>query len=134
MTSDRIKVTAWRLLPVILISVAAGFWFDEIQDGGPYVLRNLIPLALLVLLSGLALFLGKGQWAGSSKRLPLGVVGYAIPALGLGLYLHYAYSVNLNDMFSDAAHPDRVFRYLPIYTTGAGGIGFAIGWIAGRNL
>ena len=134
MISDTIRFSAWRLLPVILISLAAGFWFNDVQEGGPYVLRNLLPLALLVLLSGLALLLGEGRWGGSSKRLPLGVIGYSIPALGLGLYLHYAYSVNLNEMFTDAEHPDRVFRYLPIYTTVAGGIGFAIGWVAGRNI
>ena len=134
MTSETIKFSAWRLLPVVLISLAAGFWFNDVQEGGPYVLRNLVPLLLLVLLSGLALLSGKGHWVGSSKCLPLGVIGYSIPALGLGLYLHYAYSVNLHDMFTDAAFPDRVFRYLPIYTTVAGGIGFAIGWIAGRNL
>ncbi len=67
-------------------------------------------------------------------RWPLGVLGYAIPALGLSLYLHYAYSINLNDMFTDTEYPDRVFRYLPAYTTVAGGIGFAIGWIVGRNV
>jgi hypothetical protein len=134
MISDTIRFSAWRLLPVILISLAAGFWFNDVQEGGPYVLRNLVPLLLLVLLSALVLVAGKGHWAGSSKRLPFGVIGYSIPALGLGLYLHYAYSVNLNDMFTDAAFPDRVFRYLPIYTTVAGGIGFAIGWVAGRNI
>lgn len=96
-------------------------------------MRNLIPLAILVLLSGLVLYRGGGRWTGSGKRLPLGVVGYAIPALGLATYLHYAYSVNLNEMFTDAAYPDRIFQYLPVYTIGAGGIGFAIGWIVGRN-
>ena len=30
--------------------------------------------------------------------------------------------------------PDRVFYYLPYYTIVAGGIGFAIGWIVGRNV
>ena len=66
--------------------------------------------------------------------MPLGTLGFAIPALGLSTYLHYAYSVNLDDMFSTAPFPDRVFRYLPVYTLVAGGIGFAIGWIAGRNV
>ena len=129
-----LKLTVWRLLPVLLVSVAVAFWFNDVQQGGPYVARNLVPLALLVLLSALVLFRGEGKWAGSGKRMPLGVIGYAIPALGLGLYLHYAYSVNLNEMFTDAAHPDQVFRYLPVYTTVAGGIGFAIGWIVGRNV
>lgn len=134
MTSSTAKLIALRLLPVILVTAAAAFWFNDVQQGGPYVPRNLLPLALLVLLSGIALYLGEGRWAGSGKRLPLGVVGYAIPALGLALYLHYAYSINLNDMFTDAAFPDRVFRYLPFYTIVAGGIGFVIGWIVGRNV
>lgn len=131
---DTIKLTAWRLLPIVFISMAAAFWFNDVEEGGPYVLRNLIPLAILVLLSGLVLLRGGGHWTGSSKRLPLGVIGYSIPALGLAVYLHYAYAVNLNDLFTDAAHPERIFEYLPIYTTVAGGIGFAIGWIVGRNV
>lgn len=132
--SDVVKYTAWRLLPVILISIAAGVWFNDVQAGGPHVLRNLLPLGLLIIVSGVTLFQGGGRWVGSGKRFPLGLVGYAIPALGLSMYLHYAYSVNLNGMFTDATFPDRVFRYLPIYTLVAGGIGFAIGWIAGRNI
>jgi hypothetical protein len=128
------KYTFWRLLPVILITVAAAFWFNDVQQGGPYVMRNLVPLALLVALSGTTLYFGDGSWAGTGKRLPLGVIGYAIPALGLSLYLHYAYQVNLNGMFTDAAFPGQVFRYLPIYTVVAGAIGFAIGWIVGRNV
>jgi hypothetical protein len=129
-----IKIIAWRMLPVILVVVAAAFWFNDVQSGGPYVLRNLIPLAILVLLAAFVLYRGDGHWAGSGKRLPLGVVGYAIPALGLALYLHYAYSVNLDGMFTDGAQPDRLFEFLPVYTTVAGGIGFAIGWIVGRNV
>jgi hypothetical protein len=134
MTSHTIKLIILRLLPVVLLSAAAAFWFNDVQQGGPYVLRNLIPLALLILLSALVLALGNGHWSGAGKRLPLGIVGFSIPALGLTLYLHYAYSINLNDMFTDATHPDRVFRYLPVYTIVAGGIGFAIGWIVGRNV
>jgi hypothetical protein len=37
-------------------------------------------------------------------------------------------------MFDDAEQPTRVFRYLPVYTLVAGGIGFVIGWIVGRNV
>ena len=129
-----IKLTVWRLLPVFLVTIAAAFWFNDVQQGGPYVARNLVPLALLVLLSAMTLFRGEGEWAGSGKRLPLGVIGYAIPALGLALYLHYAYSVNLNGMFSEAEQPAQLFRFLPAYTLVAGGIGFSIGWIIGRNV
>jgi len=126
-----------RLLPVLLLVVAAAFWFADVQQDGPaagrWVVRNLVPLLALVLLSWLTLYRGNGRWSGTGMRMPLGTLGFAIPTLGLTAYLHYAYSINLNDMFGDAEYPDRVFRYLPVYTFVAGGVGFAIGWIAGRN-
>jgi len=128
------RLVALRLLPVVLLLVAAAVWFNDVQGGGPYVLRNLAPLCIVLLLALLTLWRGKGTWTGSGWRLALGTVGFCIPALGLSLYLHYAYSVNLNDMFSDAENPMQLFRFLPYYTTGAGGIGFAIGRIVGRNL
>lgn len=123
-----------RLSPVVLVSLAAGFWFADVQQGGPWLARNLLPLAVLVALSVFTLRRGKGSWTGGGMRLPLGTLGFAIPGLGLACYLHYAYSVNLNDLFADTDQPDRVFRYLPAYTLVAGGIGFAIGWIVGRNV
>lgn len=123
-----------RLLPVVLLAVAAAFWFVDVQEGGPWAARNLGPLAVLVVLAFLTLYRGGGRWSGAGWRMPLGTLGFAIPTLGLSAYLHYAYAVNLNDMFSDAQFPDRVFRFLPLYTMVAGGIGFAIGWIAGRNV
>ena len=123
-----------RLLPVLLITVAAAFWFREVQQHDRYLLANLVPLLVLLILSWLTLYRGNGTWSGSGFCLPLATLGFAIPALGLSLYLHYAYNVNLNGMFTDAEYPDRVFRYLPIYTLAAGGIGFAIGWIVGRNV
>jgi hypothetical protein len=133
-TPARIRLLLFRLLPVILISIAAGFWFNEVQGGGPFVGRNFLPLVALNLLAAIALWRGDGTWAGSGWRLPLGTLGFALPALGLSLYLHYAYAVNLNGMFSDAVNPGQLFRYLPIYTGGAGGIGFIIGWIVGKNV
>ena len=129
-----IKVIAWRLAPVVFVVLAAGFWFNDVEGGGPYVARNLLPLAVLVLLAGITLYKGGGEWAGAGARWPLATLGFAVPVLGLGIYLHYAYSVNLNGMFTEAAYPDRIFRYLPVYTMGAGAIGFAIGWIVGRNV
>lgn len=123
-----------RLLPVILVFVAIAAWINDVQSGGPYVLRNLIPPGLILVLAAITLRRGEGTWTGAGWRLPLGTVGYAIPALGLSAYLHYAWSVNLNDLFADATEPGQLFRFLPIYTFVAGGIGFAIGWIAGRNM
>lgn len=128
------KAIALRLLPVALVALSAGLWFAEVQNGGPWVARNLLPLVVLVGLSYLTLRRGRGRWSGAGMRLPLGTLGFSIPALGLATYLHYAYAVNLNDLFSDAQYPGRVFRYLPAYTLLAGGVGFAIGWIVGRNV
>ena len=130
----RYKYLVVRLLPVVLLAVAAAFWFVDVQQGGPWAARNLGPLAVLIVLAFLTLYRGGGRWSGAGWRMPLGTLGFAIPALGLAAYLHYAYAVNLDDMFSDAEFPDRVFRFLPLYTTVAGAIGFAIGWIAGRNV
>lgn len=131
---DSGKFTLLRLSPVLLTTIAAAAWFDHVQDGGPYVLRNLVPLLVLLMLAWFTLYRGAGRWSGQGMRLPLGTLGFAIPALGLSLYLHYAYAVNLNDMFGDAQFPGRVFRFLPAYTLVAGGIGFAIGFIVGRNV
>lgn len=129
-----LTVTAIRLLPVVLVTAAAGFWFNAVEAGGPHVVANLAPLAVLALLSTVTLWRGGGRWTGAGWRWPLGTLGYAVPALGLGVYLHFAFEVNLNDMFGDPPSAGQLFRYLPLYTTVAGGIGFAIGWIAGKNL
>jgi len=123
-----------RLFPVVLVAIATALWFADVQQGGPWVGRNLVPLAVLVGLAWLTLHKGRGTWSGGGMRMPLGTIGFAIPALGLACYLHYAYAVNLNDMFGGAEFPDRVFRYLPAYTLVAGGIGFVIGWIVGRQV
>ncbi len=131
---NRVRMAFVRLLPLLLLTVAAAAWFNDVQQGGPYVLRNLLPPAVLLLLAALTLWRGDGNWTGKGWRWPLGMLGFAIPALGLSLYLHYAYSVNLNGMFSDAEQPAQLFRFLPLYTIVAGGIGFSIGWIVGKNV
>ena len=123
---------AVRLSPVVFVVLAAAAWINDVQDGGPWVARNLVPLSLVLLLAIFTLIRGHGHWAGSGWRLPLGTLGFAIPAIGLTVYLHYAYSVNLNGLFDGGA--GDLFRFLPLYTVVAGGIGFAIGWIVGRNV
>ena len=123
-----------RLLPVVMLVIAAAAWINEVEDGGPYVVRNLVPPMVMLLLALFTLQRGKGTWSGSGWRLPLGTLGFAVPALGLTVYLHYAYTVNLNDMFTGATNPGELFRFLPLYTLVAGGIGFAIGWIVGKNV
>jgi len=129
-----LRLMLLRLAPLLMLVTAAGFWFNDVQQGGPYVLRNLAPLLVLTLLAAFTLQRGKGNWTGSGWRLPLGVAGFAIPALGLAAYLHYAYAVNLNELFTGATNPEGLFRFLPVYTLFAGAIGFVIGWIVGKNV
>ena len=123
-----------RIAPFVMLVVAMSIWFNDIQDGGPYVLRNLAPPIVFLLLAAITLRRGEGSWTGSGWRWLLGTVGFAIPALGLAAYLHYAYSVNLDGLFTDATNPEGLFRFRPVYTLVAGGIGFIIGWIVGRNV
>ena len=129
-----IRLTSVRVLPVLLLLVAAGVRFGDVQEGGQYLVRNLLPLGAVLVLSLLTVWRGEGRWTGSGWRLALGTLGFAIPTVGLSVYLHYAYSVNLNDMFTGTDSPMQLFRFLPYYTSLAGAIGFAIGWIIGRNL
>ena len=128
------RLLVLRLLPLVLLIAAAAVWINDVQQGGPYVLRNLLPPLVVVVLGAITLRRGAGTWTGAGWRLPLGTLGFAIPALGLSLYLHYAYAVNLNGLFGDPPEPGQLFRFLPAYTVVAGGIGFAIGWIVGRNV
>jgi hypothetical protein len=123
-----------RLAPLVLGYAAMAWWFSVAERYGPYVPRNLLPPAVVLVLAIVALRRGTGRFTGSGWKLPLGTIGYAIPAVGLSAYLHYAFAVNLNGMFGDPPAPGQLFRILPVYTLGAGAIGFAIGWIAGRNL
>lgn len=123
-----------RLLPVVLITIAAVVYVGDVEGPDAYVTRNAVPMIVLVVLSAVTLYRGGGSWTGRGWRWPLGTLGFAIPAVGLSLYLHYAYSVDLDSMFGDARQPQAVFRFLPIYTVFAGAIGFAIGWIVGRNV
>lgn len=123
-----------RILPVIFIAVAAIFYAAYVEGADSYAARNALPMILLVLLSAITVYKGNGRWTGSGWRWPLGTFGFAIPALGLSLYLHYGYSVDLHGMYSESVYPRELFRYLPVYTLFAGAIGFAIGWIAGRNI
>ena len=123
-----------RLLPVLFITAAATAYIMDVEGPNAYAIRNTVPVVLLLVLSALTLLQGKGNWTGAGWSWPLGTLGFAIPALGLSLYLHHAYSIELESLFGAARQPQELFRYLPIYTVVAGGIGFAIGWIAGRNI
>ena len=123
-----------RLLPVILVTAAAMAYVVHVEGGDAYAIRNIVPMLIVILLAALTLYKGRGRWTGAGWRWPLGTLGFAIPALGLSLYLHYGYAVDLDGLFEDSLYPQELFRFLPAYTLVAGALGFAIGWIAGRNI
>lgn len=123
-----------RLLPVVLLVTAASVYVFYVEGDGAYAYRNVAPLLFVVLLAMIALFRGSGRWAGRGWCWPLATFGFAIPAIGLSVYLHYGFATDLNGMVSNAVYPRELFRYLPMYTMFAGGIGFAIGWIVGREV
>ena len=128
------KLIAIRLSPVLFITAAACAYITHVEGPDSFAVRNTVPMIVLILLSAITLYRGAGSWIGAGWRWPLGTLGFGIPALGLSLYLHYGYSIDLDGMFSQAKNPEALFRFLPIYTTVAGAIGFAIGWIVGRNV
>ena len=134
MPADERRRLLLRLLPVLLGLAVLGAWFADVQENGPYVLRNLLPPALVLPPLFVSLRRGHGFFGQADVRLLLATAGYAIPSIGLAAYLHYAYSVNLNALFEGSRAPMEVFRSLPIYTVGAGVLGAAIGWIIGRNV
>jgi hypothetical protein len=123
-----------RLLPVCFVVAAAMAYVSYVEGDDGYALRNIVPMTVVLALSLITLRIGDGHWAGAGWHWPLGTLGFAIPTLGLSMYLHYGYSVDLNGMYSESVYPRELFRYLPLYTCFAGGVGFAIGWIAGRNV
>lgn len=123
-----------RLLPLLLVAIAATLYFAKVQGSDAYVMRNVVPLLLLVALAAVTLSRGGGQWTGGGWQWPLGTMGFALPAVGLSVYIHYGFATDMHGMFSSSVYPLEVFRFLPYYTTVSGAIGFAIGWIAGRNI
>jgi len=127
-------LVAFRLLPVLFVAVAGAFYVAYVEGPDAYVIRNIIPMLMVIILSTVTLYKGGGSWTGAGWRWPLGTAGFAIPALGLSLYLHYGFAVDLEGLFDGAIYPQELFRFLPAYTIVAGALGFAIGWIAGRNV
>jgi hypothetical protein len=127
-------LVAFRLLPVLFVTLAGMFYVAYVEGPDAYAVRNLIPMLVVIILSAVTLYKGGGSWTGAGWRWPLATAGFAIPALGLSLYLHYGFAVDLEGLFDDAVYPLELFRFLPAYTLVAGVLGFAIGWIAGRNV
>ena len=50
------------MAPLVFVIAAVGFWFNDAQDGGPYVLRNLVPPLVVLVLAAVTLWRGGGHW------------------------------------------------------------------------
>lgn len=123
-----------RLLPVLFVTAAAIAYVAHVERDDDYVIRNSLPMLAVAALAAVTLWRGGGRWAGAGWRWPLATLGFAIPAMGLSLYLHHAWANDIDGIYSEAVYPMALFRFLPLYTFVAGAIGFAIGWIAGREI
>ncbi len=105
------------MLPVLFVTFAAIAYAVYVEGAIAYPLRNAGPMLAVIFLSALTLFRGAGRWTGAGWSWPLGTLGFAIPTLGLSLYLHYGYSVDLNGMVSESVYPRELFRYLKATAT-----------------
>lgn len=108
-------------------------YVTHVEWPGPYVVVNLLPMLVAIVLAFVCLHLGGGRWSGAGLSWPLGTLGFALPAVGVSLYLHYGYATDRDGMVSEAITPTDLFLYLPLYALFAGATGFATGWIVGRN-
>lgn len=123
-----------RLSTAIILLAGVFAFILWVQGVDGYAWRNGVPLLMMLLLAVTTLRKGNGSWTGSGWRWPLATLGFGIPSIGLSVYLHYGYLVDRDGMVSEALFPELLFEFLPIYTLFAGAIGFAIGWIVGRNV
>ena len=58
---DRLRLTAVRILPLLLLTIAAAAWFNDVEQGGPFVLRSLLCPAALLLLAAITVWRGGGS-------------------------------------------------------------------------
>ncbi len=106
---------------------------DTHPDGG-YLLRNLFPIFASILLSLFVIRKNPQRDKLESLKWQFATIGFIIPTIGLSLYMHYGYEIDLYGMYSKSIWPIELFRFLPFYIIFSGIIGFSIGWIIGRNL
>ena len=98
-----IRLAIFRLLPVLFIAAGAIAYVYYVEGPDTYAPRNSVPILLVVLLAALTLYMGGGRWAGQGYRWPLGTLGFAVPAIGLSMYLHYGFATDLDGMFRPVA-------------------------------
>jgi hypothetical protein len=79
-----------RLLPVIVLTAAAMAYVVSVQGPNLLAAANTGPMLVVVVLAVVTLGRGRGRWGGAGWQWPLGTLGFAVPALGLSLYLHHA--------------------------------------------
>ena len=123
-----------RAATLALPLAAVGVFIAEVETGLDTTLRNLAPLLLTLGLGVIALVRNRSDWWQPDARWPLATLGFALPAVGLSLYLHVLWHYDVDGLASKARDPRLLFAWLPLYTLLAGAIGAALGLIVGRQL
>ena len=123
-----------RTLIVALPLVAVALFIADVEAELDTVARNVAPLLLVVVLAAVSLIRNGGRWWRPDARWPLAVLGFALPAVGLSVYLHGLWHYDVDELRSAARDQRLLFAYLPLYTSVAGAIGAALGWIVGRQV
>lgn len=113
--------------------IALALFMRVAQADSGYLLRNLLPLLMAGGLLSAHLTRNRGQWLGSRPRWGIASLGFAAVVVGLNTYVHVLWFYDVDALRTLATQPRLLFRFLPAYTVLAAGIGFAIGWIIGRN-
>ena len=124
--------TLRRVAGLTLVGVAvaiAAFIQTAGNSTGLHYFRNLVPVLASAALFAFTLLARPGD-----VRWWLAGAGFALPAVGLSVYLHLAFLLDWRELASTALTPSRLFAWLPVYAVGAGAIGFCIGWLIGRNV
>ncbi|MEL7538470.1 MAG: hypothetical protein AAFZ58_14545 [Pseudomonadota bacterium] len=129
----------WRLIAIRALTVAmplaaAALFIADVESELDTVARNMVPLVAVLCLAVFALIRNRGRWWRPDPRWPLATLGFAVPAVGLSLYLHILWHYDIDALRTGARDPRLLFAYLPLYTMLAGAIGFALGLIVGRRL
>ncbi|MEM8983060.1 MAG: hypothetical protein AAGC71_08545 [Pseudomonadota bacterium] len=125
---------AIRLTIVALPLLAVGAGIVVIEHGLGTSARNIAPLFIVLLGAAVALWRNNGRWWHPEARWILMTIGFAVPSVGLSLYLHYRWALDIDAVRTSARNVRLLFAWLPAYTLFAGAIGAALGHIVGRQL
>ncbi|MEM1261191.1 MAG: hypothetical protein AAGH76_02215 [Pseudomonadota bacterium] len=123
-----------RLAIVVAPLAAAALYIADVERGLGTALRNIAPLFVVLLGALVTLWRNGGSWWQPETRWLLMTIGFAVPSVGLSLYLHHRWALDIDAVRSSARNPRLLFVWLPVLTVVSGAIGAALGRIVGRQL